>query len=50
VDMAAAGIESVIYGPAAWHYQPDEYIDIDEMTNAARVYLAAALHLMSPRC
>jgi len=47
VDMAAAGIESVIYGPAAWHYQPDEYIDIDEMTNAARVYLAAALHLMS---
>ena len=46
VDMAAAGIESVVYGPAEWHYAPDACIDIDEMTDAARVYLAAAICLM----
>ena len=47
VDMLAAGIETVVYGPAEWHYVPDEFIGIDEMTDAARVYLAAALHLMA---
>ena len=46
VDMAQAGIETLVYGPAAWHYAPDEYIDIDEMTDAARVYLATAARLM----
>jgi acetylornithine deacetylase len=46
VDMAQAGIETLIYGPAAWHFAPDEAIDIDEMTDAARVYLATAANLM----
>lgn len=46
-DMARAGIESVVYGPAEWHHAPHSFIDIDEMTDAARVYLAAAIHLMS---
>jgi acetylornithine deacetylase/succinyl-diaminopimelate desuccinylase-like protein len=46
VDMQAAGIESVVYGPAEWHYAPDEYIDIVEMADAARVYLVAAVLLM----
>jgi acetylornithine deacetylase len=46
VDMAQAGIETLIYGPAAWHYEPDEFISIDEMTDAARVYLATAGRLM----
>ena len=46
VDMAQAGIETLIYGPAAWHYEPDESIDIDEMADAARVYLATAASLM----
>jgi acetylornithine deacetylase/succinyl-diaminopimelate desuccinylase-like protein len=46
VDMAQAGIETLIYGPAAWHFAPDESIDIDEMTDAARVYLATAAALM----
>ncbi len=45
--MQAAGIESVVYGPAEWHYAPDEFIDVDEMADAARVYLAAAIHLMA---
>jgi acetylornithine deacetylase/succinyl-diaminopimelate desuccinylase-like protein len=48
VDMAQAGVETLIYGPGSWHFEPDEYIDIDEMTNAARVYLATASHLMVP--
>jgi acetylornithine deacetylase/succinyl-diaminopimelate desuccinylase-like protein len=46
VDMAQAGIETLVYGPAAWHYEPDEWIDIDEMADAARVYLATAGILM----
>jgi acetylornithine deacetylase len=46
VDMTAAGIESVVYGPAEWHHAPDAFVDVDEMADAARVYLAAALHLM----
>mgnify|MGYP003537143997 CR=1 FL=1 len=45
--MLAAGIETVVYGPAEWHYVPDEFVGIDEMTDAARVYLAAAVHLMA---
>ena len=47
-DMAVAGIETLVYGPAAWHFEPDEYIDIDEMADAARVYLATAVGLMDP--
>jgi acetylornithine deacetylase len=47
VDMAQAGIETLVYGPAAWHFAPDEYIDIDEMVDASRVYLAAAANLMA---
>lgn len=46
VDMLQAGIETLVYGPAAWHYEPDEYIDIDEMVDAAKVYLATAANLM----
>lgn len=46
VDMAAAGIETLIYGPGAWHFEPDESIEIDEMADAARVYLATAANLM----
>jgi acetylornithine deacetylase/succinyl-diaminopimelate desuccinylase-like protein len=48
VDMAHAGVETLIYGPGSWHYEPDEYIDITEMTDAAKVYLATAAHLMAP--
>jgi acetylornithine deacetylase/succinyl-diaminopimelate desuccinylase-like protein len=47
VDMQATGIESLVYGPAEWHFAPNEFIDIDEMTDAARVYLATAIGLMA---
>jgi acetylornithine deacetylase/succinyl-diaminopimelate desuccinylase-like protein len=46
VDMAHAGIETLIYGPGSWHFEPDEFIDVDEMTKAAQVYLATAYRLM----
>jgi acetylornithine deacetylase/succinyl-diaminopimelate desuccinylase-like protein len=45
VDMAHAGIETLIYGPGSWHFAPDEYIEIDEMARAAQVYLATAYRL-----
>jgi acetylornithine deacetylase len=41
-DMAAAGIETVVYGPCDWHFAPDESVDVDELADAARVYLATA--------
>jgi acetylornithine deacetylase len=46
VDMAQAGVETLIYGPGSWHFTPDEYIDVDEMAKAAQVYLATAYQLM----
>ena len=46
VDMAQAGIETLVYGPGSWHFEPDEYIDVDEMARAARVYVATAVRLM----
>ena len=46
VDMAQAGIETLIYGPGSWHFEPDEFIDVDEMAKAAQVYLATAYRLM----
>jgi succinyl-diaminopimelate desuccinylase len=46
VDMAQAGVETLIYGPGSWHFAPDEYIEIDEMAKAAQVYLATAYRLM----
>ncbi len=45
-DLGAAGIETVVYGPAEWHHAPHSFIDMDEMTDAAKVYLAAAIYLM----
>ena len=46
VDMAQAGVETLIYGPGSWHFEPDEFIDVDEMAKAAQVYLATAYRLM----
>ena len=45
-DLAVAGIETLVYGPGAWHLVADESIDIDEMADAARVYLVTAARLM----
>jgi acetylornithine deacetylase/succinyl-diaminopimelate desuccinylase-like protein len=44
-DMAAAGIETVVYGPADWRFVPDESVEIDELVDAARVYLGTAMRL-----
>lgn len=42
-DMVALGVESLIYGPADWHFVPDESVPISELTDAARVYALLAL-------
>lgn len=44
-DMAAAGIETVVYGPADWRFVPDESVEIGELVDAARVYLGTAMRL-----
>ncbi len=44
-DMAAAGLETVVYGVGDWHYAPDESVDIDELADSARVYLSVAATL-----
>jgi acetylornithine deacetylase/succinyl-diaminopimelate desuccinylase-like protein len=42
-DLARAGLSTVGYGPGPWRYQADEFIELDELLDAPRVYLAAAL-------
>lgn len=44
-DLSAAGIETLVYGPGAWHFVSDEFVEIEEITRAARVYLATARRL-----
>jgi acetylornithine deacetylase len=44
-DMAAIGLDSVVYGPGDWHYVPDEWASITDLRDAAAVYLAAAYEL-----
>lgn len=42
-DMAANGLEAVVYGVGAWHHAPDQSVAIDDLVDSARVYLAAGL-------
>ena len=44
-DMAAIGIESLVFGPGDWKYLPDEYISIKDMGDAAQIYLNTAYEL-----
>lgn len=44
-DLTAAGLDTVVYGPADWHFAPDEYVEIDELVDSARIYLAVATAL-----
>ena len=44
-DLAAAGLETVVYGVGAWYYAPDEWVWIDQLAGSARVYLAVAAML-----
>ena len=41
-DMAAAGLDTVVYGVGEWRHAPDESIGVDELADSARVYLAVA--------
>jgi acetylornithine deacetylase/succinyl-diaminopimelate desuccinylase-like protein len=44
-SLAEAGLDTVVYGASQWHYAPDEYVEIDELADSARVYLAVAATL-----
>lgn len=44
-SLADAGLDTVVYGASQWHFAPDEYVDIDELADSARVYLAVAATL-----
>jgi acetylornithine deacetylase/succinyl-diaminopimelate desuccinylase-like protein len=44
-SLAGAGLATVVYGAGDWHYAPDEWIDITELADSARVYLAVAMTL-----
>lgn len=44
-DLARFGLPTVGYGPGPWRYQADEWIELDELLAAPRIYLATALGL-----
>ena len=44
-DLAQHGLETVVYGPGDWHFGPDQSIDIGELVDSARIYLAVAAAL-----
>jgi acetylornithine deacetylase/succinyl-diaminopimelate desuccinylase-like protein len=44
-SLAEAGLDTVVYGASQWHFAPDEFVDIDELADSARVYLAVAATL-----
>jgi len=44
-DLVRAGLETVVYGPGAWRHAPDEGVAVDDLVDAARVYLGVALTL-----
>ncbi len=44
-DMVAIGLDAAVFGPGDWKYVPDEFISINDMTNAAGIYLATAYEL-----
>jgi len=44
-DMAHHGLDTVVYGPCDWRVVPDEAAEIDDIVDAARIYLATALVL-----
>jgi acetylornithine deacetylase/succinyl-diaminopimelate desuccinylase-like protein len=44
-SLADAGLATVVYGASQWHFAPDEYVDLGELADSARVYLAVAATL-----
>jgi acetylornithine deacetylase/succinyl-diaminopimelate desuccinylase-like protein len=44
-SLSDAGLATVVYGAGDWHHAPDEWVDISELADSARVYLAVAMNL-----
>jgi acetylornithine deacetylase/succinyl-diaminopimelate desuccinylase-like protein len=43
--LADMGLDTVVYGACDWRSAPDEWVDIEELADSARIYLAVALSL-----
>lgn len=46
-DLVAAGLETVVYGVGDMFWGPDAWVDIAELEDSARIYLAVAALLGS---
>ena len=44
-DLANFGLETVVYGPGVWRHAANESVAVDDLADAARVYLGVALAL-----
>lgn len=44
-DLANFGLETVVYGPGVWRHAANESVAVDDLADAARVYLGVALSL-----
>jgi len=47
-DLAAAGLDTVVYGPGDWHFAPNEWVNTADIVDAARVYAYVATDELSP--
>lgn len=46
-DMAAAGLDTVVYGVGDWKHAPDQSVPISDMADSARVYLSVAANRLA---
>jgi acetylornithine deacetylase len=44
-DLANFGLETVVYGPGVWRHAANESVAVDDLADAARIYLGVALTL-----
>ena len=44
-DLANFGLETVVYGPGVWRHAANESVAVDDLADAARIYLGVALAL-----
>ena len=44
-DLSHAGIDALVYGPGTWRAEPNEWVAVDELVDAARIYTTTALLL-----
>lgn len=48
-DLAAAGLDTIVYGPGEWHFAPDEWVAVDDILHASQVYAGVAVSELAPQ-